>query len=185
MLSGAPSKGSELTAMGYCNTQTRSTRTLMVFGQHVAPLCQYSKTTALTVQDKFILHSLDALTSDIFVQDLVIARPFGEIAARRCFGEDEVIQLYKEMLFINFNKLFKTENLSAVMYSQPHLNYALTVSSWRHIRTAWKRKLKCGCEEIMELDRAEDVDASQAGHIHATENWIYGLSTDTLFTSEA
>ena len=120
--------------------------------------------TALTVQDKFIPHSLDALTSDIFVQDLVIARPFAEIAARRCFGEDEVTQLYKEMSFINFKKLLNTEDLSAAMskYSQPHLNFGLTVSSWRHIQTAWKRKLKCGCEEIMKLDRAED-------HICATE----------------
>ncbi|KAI6119109.1 hypothetical protein EV401DRAFT_1888401, partial [Pisolithus croceorrhizus] len=48
MLSGAPSRGSELTAMMYRNTQARDTRNLMVFGKHLTLLGQYSKMTALT-----------------------------------------------------------------------------------------------------------------------------------------
>ncbi|KAI5993057.1 hypothetical protein F5J12DRAFT_786048 [Pisolithus orientalis] len=95
MLSGAPSHGTELTAMTYCNTQTQLTWNLVVLGKHVSLLCQYLKTTALTGKDKLIPHALDAITSDILVQDLALARPFAEIAAKACFPDrPDVVDLY-------------------------------------------------------------------------------------------
>lgn len=182
MLSGAPARGTELTAAIYCNTQTRPTRNLMVFGQHVTLLCQYSKMTALTGHDKLIPHSLDAITSDILIQDLALARPFAQLAAKICFEDENIVQLYRELLFVNFNRKFTSEDLSAVMskYSLPRIHYALTINPWRHIQTAWKRKLKCAVEHIVEMDEGEDVEALQAGHTRATENRIYGLSTQSL-----
>lgn len=173
--------------MIYHNTQMRSTRNLMIFGQHVALLRQYSKTTGFAGQDKLIPHSLDAVTGDILIQDLAIARPFAQLAAKICFGDDEITQLYKDLLFVNFDRMFTSEHLSSIMshYSQPRLQYSLTINSWRHIQTAWKRKFRCASEEILEQEGSEDVDALQAGHTRATENRIYGLSTNSLSTSAA
>ncbi|KAG6381456.1 hypothetical protein JVT61DRAFT_25 [Boletus reticuloceps] len=74
------------------------------------------------------------------------------------------------------------EDLSAVMskYSLPRVHYALTINPWCHIQTAWKRKLKCAVEHIVEIDKTEDVEALQAGHMCRTENHIYGLSIHSL-----
>ncbi|KAI6019570.1 hypothetical protein EDC04DRAFT_2901767 [Pisolithus marmoratus] len=173
MLSGAPSRGTELTAMLYRNTQARDTRNLMVFGKHVTLLGQYSKMSALTGQDKLIPHALDALTSDILIQDLALACPFAEIAAKICFADEEVSQLYHDHLFVNFDRLFTSNDLSTVMakYSLPQ---------GEHIQTAWKHKFKCAMDDIVEMDMEDDVDALQAGHSHATENRVYGLSTHSL-----
>jgi hypothetical protein len=183
MLSGSPGRGTELTAMTYRNTRTRTTRNLVVLGKHVVILCMYSKTSALTGQDKLIPHSLDAVTSDILIQDLALARPFAELAAHVCFPEDEAIKdRYRNQLFVNFKKPFDSTHLSAVMtrYSLPYLSYGLTINSWRHIQTAWKRKFKCSMEDLLEEDAEDDVDALQAGHSRSTENRVYGLSMQAI-----
>ncbi|KAF8417617.1 hypothetical protein L210DRAFT_3427928, partial [Boletus edulis BED1] len=182
MLSGAPTRGTELTAMIYRNIQTRPTRNLMIFGQHVTLLCQYSKMTAQMGHDKLIPHGLDAITSDVLIQDLVLARPFAQLAVKICFQDQGITQLYKDLLFVNFDRKFTSEDLSAVMskYSLPHVHYALTINPWRHIQTAWRRKLKCAVEHIVEIDETEDVEALQAGHTRRTENRIYGLSAESL-----
>ncbi|KAG6328932.1 hypothetical protein ID866_10156 [Astraeus odoratus] len=62
----------------------------MVFGWHVMLLCQYSKTTALTGQDKLIPHGLDAVTSNILIQDLIIVCPFAQLAAKICFADSKI-----------------------------------------------------------------------------------------------
>ncbi|KAI6044356.1 hypothetical protein EDC04DRAFT_2889809 [Pisolithus marmoratus] len=182
MLSGAPSQGMELMAMLYRNTQARDTRNLMVFGKHITLLGQYSKMSALTGQDKLIPHALDALTSDILIQDLALACPFAEIAARICFADEEVSQLYHDHLFVNFNRLFTSNDLSMVMakYSLPRVKFAMTINPWWHIQTAWKHEFKCAMDDIVEMDTEDDVDALQAGHSRATENRVYGLSTHSL-----
>lgn len=183
MLSGAPSRGTELTALTYRNTKTRPTRSLVMLGKHLTILCRYAKTTALTGQDRLIPHALDGITSDLMIQDLALARPFAEIAARACFSnKPEIKELYRNQLFINFNRLFTTEDLSGVMtrYSLPRLNYALTVNPWRHIQTAWKRKFRCSSDALRGDDTTNDLEALQAGHTRATEDRIYGLSMYSL-----
>ncbi|KAI6125681.1 hypothetical protein EDD16DRAFT_1703171 [Pisolithus croceorrhizus] len=111
-------------------------------------------------QDKFIPHGLDAITSDILLQDLALARPSAETAAQICFSPP-VTQLYKDHLFINYDRLFTSADLSRVMGQHSH-------------------KFKCSEREIMEIDQTEDADALQAGHLCSTENHIYGLSTTAL-----
>lgn len=132
MLSSVPSRGTELTTMTYCNTQTRLTRNLMIFRCHTMLLCQYSKTTVLTGQDKLIPHGLDAVMSNILIQDLAMAQPFAQLAAKICFGDENVVQLYKNLLFVNFNKKFTSNDLSLVMvkYSLPRIQFALTINPW-------------------------------------------------------
>ncbi|KAI5987426.1 hypothetical protein EDC04DRAFT_2614810 [Pisolithus marmoratus] len=157
MLSGAPTQGTELTAMTYCNTQARPTQNLVVLGKHVSLLCQYLKTTALTRKDKLIPHALDGITSNILVQDLALARPCAEVAARACFPDKpEVVDLL------------------------PILHFGLTISSWQHIQTAWKCKLGCAVEDIIEMDTEDNVEALQAGHSCSTENQVYGISIEAL-----
>ncbi|KAG1848267.1 hypothetical protein F4604DRAFT_1502194, partial [Suillus subluteus] len=183
MLSGAPGRGTELTAMTYRNTSTRPTRNLVILGKHVAMLCLYSKTGALTGKDKLIPHSLDAVTGDILIQDLALARPFAEFAASVCFlNNTQVKELYRQQMFIKFDRLFNSSDLSSTMtrHSLPALNYSLTINSWRHIQTAWKRKFRCSAENLLEEDTEDTVDALQAGHSRATENRLYGLSVETL-----
>ncbi|KAG2140562.1 hypothetical protein DEU56DRAFT_755180 [Suillus clintonianus] len=65
-------------------------------------------------------------------------------------------------------------------HSLPVLNYGLTINSWRHIQTIWKRKLRCSAQDLLDGDTEDTVDALQAGHSRATENHIYGLSVETL-----
>ena len=138
--------------------------------------------TALTGQEKLIPHGLDIVTSDILIQDLVIARPFAQIAARVCFQDESTVHLYKDILFVNVNKKFSSEDLSGVMskYSLPCVKFSLTINPWCHIQTAWKHKFKCAMEDISGIDQEENVEALQAGHTRATENQIYGLSTHSL-----
>ncbi|KAI6017929.1 hypothetical protein EDC04DRAFT_2607927 [Pisolithus marmoratus] len=108
-------------------------------------------------------HALDALTSDILIQDLALACPFAEIAAKICFADEEVSQLYHDHLFVNFDRLFTSNDLSTVM--------AKLLGSTR---------FKCAMDDIVEMDMEDDVDALQAGHSCATENRVYGLSTHSL-----
>ncbi|KAI6035743.1 hypothetical protein EDC04DRAFT_2604933 [Pisolithus marmoratus] len=183
MLSGAPTRGTELTAMTYRNTQAQPTRNLVVLGKHVSLLCQYLKTTALTGKDKLIPHALDGITSDILVQDLALARPFAEVAARACFPDKpEVVDLYQNHVFVNYDRLFDSKDLSTIMTkcSLPILHFGLTIGSWRHIQTAWKRKLGCAVEDIIEMDTEDNVEALQAGHSRSTENRVYGISVEAL-----
>lgn len=132
MLSGVPGRGMELTSMLYCNTQTRHTRNLMVCGEHVTLLCQYTNTTALTRHDKLIPHGVDAVTSDILIQDLAMACPFAQLATKICFRSDSVVQLYKNHLFVNFNRAFTLDDLSMVMkkYSLPCIPFGMTINPW-------------------------------------------------------
>ena len=168
--------------MIYYNTQTRPTHNLIVFGHHMTLLTQYSKTTALTGHEKLVPHSLDAVTSDVLIQDLALTWPFAQIAVRACFEKEKVAQLYKDMSFINFNRKFTTKDLSLVMakYSLPRVQFAIKVNSWRHIQVAWKCKFRCSPEAEAEEAEDMDVDALQAGHTRTTKNHIYSLSTRGL-----
>jgi hypothetical protein len=183
MLSGAPGRGTELTAMTYRNTRTRPTRNLVILGKHVTMLCMYQKTSAITGKDKMIPHSLDAVTSDVLIQDLSLARAFAEFAAHTCFPDKpEIKEMHCNQLFVNYQKLFNSNDLSAIMTrcSLPFIQYGLTINSWRHIQTAWKRKFRCSVDDLLEEDAEDNVEALQAGHSRATENRIYGLSMQAL-----
>ncbi|KAI6043205.1 hypothetical protein EDC04DRAFT_2600382 [Pisolithus marmoratus] len=157
MLSGVPTRGTELTAMTYRNIQAWPTRNLVVLGKHVSLLCQYLKTTALTGKDKLIPHALDGIASNILVQDLALARPFAEVAARACFPDKpEVVDLYQNHVFVNYDQLFDSKDLSTIM-------------------TKW-----CAVEDIIEMDTEDNVEALQAGHSRSTENQVYGISVEAL-----
>ncbi|OBZ66042.1 ATP-dependent DNA helicase tlh2 [Grifola frondosa] len=183
MLSGGPGRGTELTSMIFRSTGTRRQRNLSIMGKHVTMLRTYHKTGGQTGLDKLLPHSLDGFTGAMMIQDLVLARPFAELAARECFLDNEIIrQSYRFNLFVNFDRQFTSDDLSSIMkrYTMEKMGADLGINSWRHISVAWRRKL---CSAEMELfdDHEEDtVEALQVGHSKATEDRVYGITTATL-----
>ncbi len=114
---GAPSRGTEINCIEYMNSRTRQ-RGLYVIGNHLAIMCQYHKSASITGKDKLIPHALDAVTSDLIIQDLAIARPFAELAAYICYPNNFDIQhRYHSNLFINNKKLFDTPQLTTLIKS--------------------------------------------------------------------
>jgi hypothetical protein len=180
---GAPSRGTEIECIEYMNTPTR-VRGLYMMGNHLAILCQYHKSASITARDKLIPHSLDAVTSDLVIQDLAIARPFAELAAYICYPHDlDVQHRYHSYLFINNKKLFETTQLTQTLknYTLPVYQVGFGVADWRHISAAFRRKICPAMETIIEDDMSqESVQALQSGHSRHTENHVYGLSPEVL-----
>ncbi|KAF8868519.1 hypothetical protein BD779DRAFT_1683677 [Infundibulicybe gibba] len=183
MRSGSPTRGTEMTCMQYVNTPTQPTRSLCMLGRHLAILCQYHKSSAITGHDKLIPHALDGFLSDLIIQDLSLARPFAQLAAFICFPQEEHMHRhYQTHLFVNQGKLFTTEDITRKMqaFTSPILGYGVGVNAWRHISTAYRRKLCHAMADLIEDDNNETIDALQAGHSRRTENRIYGLTAEAL-----
>lgn len=182
MLSGSPSRITELASMMGWNTKTRSTN-LVHIGPNLALLVMYHKGGSMSGQDKLVPHGLDGVTSDILIQDLVLARPFARIAAQVCFPNDKAMRkLYRERLFVNNGKEFKSTHLTALMkhYTLPTMGVGLSVNAFRHIHSVWERKLCPASLEVFELSSMDSVAAAQAGRSRSTDIRIYGVSHDDL-----
>jgi len=183
MKAGSPGRGTEICCLEYRNTRTRSQRGLYMMGNHLAVVCQYHKSGSISGNDKVIPHALDAVTSDLVIQDLAIARPFAELAAFICYPQDKDIQgRYNSYLFVNNRELFTTTQLTTIMrtYTLPVFDFGMGVNDWRHISAAFRRKLCPGLEDLIEEDTQDTVQALQSGHTRRTENRIYGISPDAL-----
>lgn len=180
---GAPSRGTEINCIEYLNSRTRH-RGLYMIGNHLAIMCQYHKSASITGKDKLIPHSLDAVTSDLVIQDLGIARPFAELAAYICYPNNFDIQhRYHSYLFINNKKLFDTPQLTNLIksYTLPVYDVAFGVSDWRHISAAFRRKICPAMDLTVEEDENLDsIQALQSGHSRKTENHIYGITAEAL-----
>ena len=185
MLSGGPARGSELTAMQFRSTSTRDSRNLVYVGNHMTMIRHYSKTSHLTGQDRVIPHSLDAFTSDLLLQNLVLARPFAELVIMELYPTAKQLHsLFYNNLFVRHDRLFTSSDLSMIMkqYTNKYLKVELGLRSWRHIAIAFRRKL-CTIEKSLLEDNIEDtIYAEQAGHTLQTERRIYGLSPESLIT---
>jgi len=155
----------------------------MVFGSYVTLLCTYLKTSNLSGNDKCIPHALDAFSSDIMIQDLSIARPFAELAAHICYNKSPcVVHLYRSHLFVNQDKLFNTEDLTLGMelLTLSHLGIKLGVRHWRHVSTAFRRKICPHMDLLLDDDDKDSIPAIQSGHSRRTENRLYGISQEGL-----
>jgi hypothetical protein len=186
LLGGAPARGTEIVTMTYRNTATR-TRNFYVLGDYVAIIRQYTKMGAISGADKLIPHAIDALTADLIIQDLVVARPFAELAVRVCYpGNVAVQKAYRELLWVNNVKPFTSEDLSAAMKdcTFEFFGFGVGMRAWRHIHVALRRKHCAVADTIFDGESEESIDSLQAGHTRATENRIYGLTTDSLAGSE-
>jgi hypothetical protein len=181
---GSPSRGTSLMAMLLENIPTYPLRNLVAFGPYVSLNCTYSKTSGLSGYDKIIPHALDAFTADLLIQELAIARPFAKLMAKACYPDQpDVCSLFDKHVFVNHNKLFKTDDLTHALekHSAEFMDIELGVSDWRHVSAAFRNKLCGRLEELIEDDdEHESIGALQMGHSRQTENRVYGISQEAL-----
>lgn len=183
MTTGSPSRGTELTAMLLTNTAEYPLRNCVVFGRYVTLLCTYAKTSNLSGNDKCIPHALDAFSSDLLIQDLSIARPLAVLASHILSnGSPNIVRLYRDHLFVNQDKLFQTDDLTIglEMLTLTHLGVKLGVRHWRHVNTAFRRKICPHMDQLLDDDDKDSIPALQMGHSRATENRVYGISQEGL-----
>lgn len=181
MLAGAPGRSTELHSMNYCNTPTRTTRNLNALDKYISIMRLYTKTGAFTGLDKMIPHALDALTADLLIQDLAVARPFAELAVQTCHpNREEVVDLYKYRLFVNNTKEFAAHDLTGIMecLTLPIVGFGLGINSWRHIHRNFSRKLSNRAEEMLQESELDTATVLQYGHGKRVDDSIYGLSHD-------
>jgi hypothetical protein len=182
MIGGAPGRITEMTALPYHNTKTQQWA-LYAFGNYIGILCRYHKGSALTGVDKQIPHALDAVTADLTIQDLTIARPFAELAITIVYpGNKEFAKLYLDLLWINNTKMFDTPIVTQLMQNatRPILELEIGANDWRHLQTSFSKKLCPRLEELIQEDQLDTITAEQACHSRATEVRIYGLSHDAV-----
>jgi len=125
-----------------------------------------------------ISHSLDAVTSDILIQDLALARAFAEFAAYTCFPDKpEVKEIHCDQLFVNYQRLFNSSDLSAIMtcHSLSFLQYGLMINSWRHIQIAWKHKFRCSLDDLLKEDVGFCLSPPLVHQAHSTLLCLTGL----------
>ena len=183
MLGGAPGRSSELHAMCYRNTKTRTTRNLIIWAEYVTLMRMYTKTGAFTNRDKLIPHAMDAFTGDLLIQDLAIARPFAELAVQVCFpNQKDIRDLYKYRLFVNHTRGFDSNDLSRTMerLTVPVFGFGIKINAWRHIHVNFCRKLCNRAQELLADNESDTPHILQYGHGHSIHHNIYGLSQDSL-----
>lgn len=184
LLGGGPRRGTELVPMIFCSSAEQPIRNLSIYNKHVMMLATYSKSTARTGTDRIIPHSLDAITSDLIIQSLAIARPFAQLAASILYpGNDEVQKRYQSYIFVNNNRLFNTNDLSKGLkyYSNKYLGHLYGVNDMRHIIIGVRRKYGgARYQDMVENEYQDMVGAEQAGHTWGIEKRIYGLSPDAF-----
>lgn len=182
MLAGAPGRSTELHAMNYRNSKTRTSRNMVAWDKYITVMRMYTKTGAMTGNDKLIPHALDAFSSDLIIQDLAIARPFAELAVHVCYpGRKDIIELYRNRLYVNNTKDFDGKDLTHLMegLTIPIFNFGITINSWRHIHTNFTKKLCNRMDGILLEGEADTPGVLQYGHGRHVHNSTYGISHDS------
>ncbi|KAL7284912.1 hypothetical protein ACG7TL_002226 [Trametes sanguinea] len=174
---GAPGRTTELTAMPTSNTPGGMLRALRIIGDHVVLMRTYHKMRAASGLDRVIPHSLNAALAAVFIYKEAICRPFAQLCASILFPEnDEVKGLYQDYLFVNYDKPFMGDDISAEMklWTGQHLGVELGIQKWRQCSTPLRRK-HAGLEEMW-LEDQDTVDSAQAGHSHRVDTLRYGVT---------
>jgi len=100
------------------------------------------------------------------------------------FSNDKgIIIKYGDMAFMDFGKEYTSAKLSQLMgnITGPIVGWPVTISAWRHINIAMKRKLCNGSLDTVDnITTSHLIHAQQSGHSVVQENRIYGLSPDAL-----
>ncbi|KAI0628002.1 hypothetical protein C8Q77DRAFT_1068933, partial [Trametes polyzona] len=182
---GAPGRTTELTAMPTANTPGGMLRALRIIDNHVVLMRTYHKMRAAQGFDRVIPHSLNAALAAVFIYKEAICRPFAQLCASVLYpGDVKVKALYQDFLFVNYDKPFIGDDISAGMkrWTGEHLGVELGIQKWRQCSTPLRRK-HAGLEEMW-LEDQDTVDAAQAGHSHRVDTLRYGV-TDLSSTGMA
>ncbi|KNZ71575.1 hypothetical protein J132_08086 [Termitomyces sp. J132] len=158
VLGGSPVHGPKLTAMTYMNIPTSTHRNFVAFGKYIAMLVTYHKGNSITGIEKLIPHPLDAVTSDLVVQDLAITCPFAQQAALICYlKQPKICSLYSNHLFLNNGHLFDTTDISNLMdlFTAETLHTTLGIQGWRQVSMAFRCKMYPALNDLMGNDSRE------------------------------
>jgi len=182
VLAGSPSRGTELTCIQLRNTACR-TRGLYVIGCRLAIVGQYAKTSAMKGKDTLIPHVLDAFCQEIMKIVAFRTHPFAEQVVRILFPDcTSLLSLWHTNLFVNFDRLFTTDDLSRVLRiaSLKTIEVAVGVRDYRQMSVCVRRAHCPMLEELVGVSDEEGAATLQAGHTRTTEERCYGVSTGYL-----
>lgn len=175
---GSPCRGTELTSIQYRNTPCRR-RGLYYFDRRLVVATQYSKTSSLSGKETMTPHALDALTTDMLLQRIIIADQFAQsIACISLSNQPQILELLQSHLFVNFDRPFSTASLSQALSYFTHRCFGIPMGfrRWRHFSIALRRKFCPEFDVLAATDGVQSLGALQAGHSRRTENGIYGIS---------
>lgn len=183
ILAGGARRGTELVNMIYRSSSVQSRRNLSVLDPHVMLLATYSKTSSITGRDRFIPHSLDAITGDILLQSLILARPLAALLAGVLHPSDKEVQgLYTYSLFVNNARPFATDDITKSLkaLSLSCLGFEAGVRIFRQLFIFLRRMWCPNASRILDSGFDDMISAEQAGHTVTLESAHYGLSQDSL-----
>jgi len=149
----------------------------------MAIVAQYSKTSAIKGHDTLISHILDAFCQEIAKVVVFQTHPFAEQIVSILFpGRHDLLTLWRTNLFVKFDRLFTTEDLSGVLRvaSLKTMDIRIGVWDYRQLSVCLRR---AHCPKLDELTMSlddEDPASLQAGHTRVTEERLYGVSTGYL-----
>ena len=179
---GSPSRGTELTCIQLRNTACR-TCGLYVIGRRLAIVVQYSKTSSIKGRDTLIPHVLDAFCQEYAKTVAFRLHPFAEQAVQILFpGQTALLSLWRTNLFVKFDRLYTTEELSRVLRvaSLKTMDVGIGIRDYRQMSVCVRRAHCPRLDELMMFNDEEDAAALQSGHSKATEDRLYGVSAGYL-----
>ena len=179
---GSPSRGTEITCIQLRNTACR-TRGLYVIGRHLALVVQYSKTSATKGRDTLIPHVLDAFSQEYAKIVGFVMHPFAEQVVKILFpGRTSLLSLWRTTLFVKFDRLYKTEELSSILRvaSLTTMGVEIGVHDYRQMSVCVRRAHCPRLDELINFGDEEDAASLQSGHSRATEERLYGVSAGYL-----
>lgn len=180
---GSPTRISELGALVFHNTAARPTRSFYLLGQHVSLIRSYGKQANQRGYEKMVPHGLSAVTGDILLQSLYIARDFATFAAEQIWGaSSEQHQLYRDRVFVDYDRpmIHTAVTMELKSAAVGVLEWQPGVADYRQILLAFSRHHCRSLDSLAEPDEAENIREEQAGHTAATGRKNYGISNEVL-----
>ena len=153
--------------------------------KHLLVVRTYAKTSARYLSDQLMPLSVDSFTAFHLVGSLLLLRPFAMAAVDQLYpGQLELKQMYFEKLFVDGNRLFTTEDMTAgIRKYAGDLREVLNMSAMRLLSITIQQKW-CPSqviEDIMSDETTDDhVGAAMLGHSVNIERLKYAVSAESL-----
>jgi len=145
----------------------------------MAIVAQYSKTSAIKGHDTLIPHILDAFCQEIAKVIVFQTHLFAEQIVSILFpGQHDLLTLWRTNLFVKFNHLFTTEDLSGVLRVASLKTIDIRIGVWDYYQLSVCLR-HAHCPKLDKLTMSLD-DEDPASLQAATEERLYGVSTGYL-----
>ena len=182
VLAGSSSWGTELTCIQLRNTSCQ-TCGIYNIGHHMAIVVQYLKMSSRDGRDTLIPHILDAFCQDVIKTVTFVTHLFAEQMSRILYPDcNNITTLWHNHLFVKKDTLFTTKDISSVLQhaSLETMQIKLGIQDYRQLSICVKHAHCSTLEELIGMREDVNVAAQQASHSGATEERMYGVSTDYL-----